>query len=100
MFVYTLAITYTLVWHLPKLIAVPANPVMVASLVFLLVVVFLVLAVYCFGDKPWVRETVLLLASKTSPANPGDFSEVSRFAAKENPSPSGISETVESAPGI
>jgi hypothetical protein len=82
LFLYTLALVWSLVLNLPRLVAVQANPVVVTALVFLLVVVFLVLAVYCFGDKPWVRETVLLLANRASLNVPGDFAGVTRFEQK------------------
>jgi hypothetical protein len=111
LFLYTLALVWSLVLNLPRLVAVQANPVVVTALVFLLVVVFLVLAVYCFGDKPWVRETVLLLANKASLSSPGDYAGVTRYvqdhAKPAGPNPYGgpenvspQAETSESEPGI
>lgn len=78
LFLYTLGLINTLAFHMPVLIAL--GP----SATVLLCVVFLVLAAYCFGDKPWVRETILTLAGRVPTVGASNLSEITRY---EPPAP-------------
>lgn len=58
MFLYTSGLLHMLFVHAPILVAMGPCPAT------LLTLVFMVLACYCFGDKPWVRELLLDLVSR------------------------------------